>query len=91
MLAKKRFFPNNSKRSNPRVRSSNRIVNRLHLDKSYGTGRNLREEFDRIVTEKHTLISEEALDYIWHIASEKILRNPLAPLENIIEELEIIP
>jgi hypothetical protein len=91
MLAKKRFFPNNSKRSKPRPISFSRTVNRPNLDKSYGTGRNLREEFDRIVTEKHTLISEEALDYIWHIASEKILRNPLAPLENIIEELDITP
>ena len=91
MRVKKRFFPNNSKRIKPRIRTASRTINgnKLHSDKSYGTGRNLREEFDRIVTEKHTLISDDQRRQLWATVSARMLEHPLASLQEHIDSLHI--
>jgi hypothetical protein len=91
MRVKKRFFPNNSKRTKPRVRSANRTINRnkLHSDKSYGTGRNLREEFDRMMTEKHTLISDDQRRQLWATVSARMLEYPTVSLQEHIDSIHI--
>ena len=91
MVGRKKFFPKNASHSSTRGRARPRSTNRYDLSKSYGNGRNLRIEFDRLVREKHTLISEDQLQYLWNIISMRLVGNPHAPLEEQIQLLDITP
>ena len=89
MSARKKFFPKNSAPSLPRGRGRSRTMK--SYNNSHGNGKclNLRNEFDKLMSDSRTLMSDDQLRQHWATISARILEYPLASLQEHIDSLHI--
>jgi hypothetical protein len=86
---KKRHFPKKFKL--PRM---NNLQRRSQNWFSYSSGqkkcKSLRDEFDIVIREKHTLLSDDQIDRLWHIIGTQLLQAPNKSIEELIDTLKDI-
>lgn len=87
MQSRKRYFPRNAKASGSRLIKHAKVSARRRTDQQFHHGRNLRLEFDKLVRQTHTLLSDDDVSRLWKQASTKILEDPQAQLQQLIIEI----
>lgn len=90
MAAKKRYFPKKFSVPRTRIHRDKTLKPNLSISRSKNNGKNLRHEFDILLREKHTIISDEQLDRLWKQISTQLLQAPNLTLKELISTLENI-
>lgn len=85
---KKRYFPKKSK-----MPSTNNLYHRNSNWFAYSNGhkkcRNLRQEFDIIIRERHKLLSDDEVYHLWKQIGTQLLQAPNKSLEELINTLDL--
>lgn len=73
-----------------RPNSNKKVKRDLYISRNQKTGKNLRHEFDILIREKHTLVSDDQIDRLWQHIGTQLIQAPNKTLEELIDTLEDI-
>lgn len=86
---KKRHFPKNFK-----MPKWNNLPRRTQNWFTYTSGqkkcKSLRDEFDIIIREKHTMLSDDQINCLWHKIGTQLLQAPNKSIQELINTLKDI-
>jgi hypothetical protein len=85
MTSKKKHFPKNMKVSIPRITPQRKSKAAVGSYREQGKCRNLRLEFDRLISERCIILDDVHATALWRCIALKLINNPYTCIEKELD------